>query len=656
VSSNYQASSIYQPRMALSRLASDIDSGQNSRAATFGKGLALFLGVVTVVPAVADALTTQLAKHRGVPLFSSSCCIRDREALELRAAMFASDSKYSKPDPRLSNSVELPSLDSRSVMPLNQLLAAGLAQATSSVVLTEHLAARRYEPVRAMLRNGTPEAVFLDALIAISNKSSGLEAFVGKPDWRTERGASHEIVTAQCPSKSAALLTGSTFAHGPDAPLRCQDGVYLGTYSTVVTDGQGGHALYDYDHLRAMQTSVGLMAAETIDQIGKLRRPDSFLRNHHVTLVRLINAAAYAFKPNQDQGESGVAFTAVADFGWRGVYAFGVGDCTAAVRYPSKVNGGESQFTEFTPERRVPRTKGALFHVVGIQPFKDQVVQFQSLGAKADQIYVMSDGVQGFVIKDAAPGSSAPIRDGKSRELSDASGFISWADFEGLDSQGATQRVASALSKKADTMGWNYTQLLVSDFIKDSREKDDAFNRFKAMRIPEGDEKSLPTTGQVAQASGKSKSVDLAAALLFLRLKGAAALDSDAAAEKIKLELERNFSKKQWSDLMQLAQSNLWNAPSNGEVSSALFEAGVPASGEKILGEAVNYVGSLRLAGQARATMQRVISAAGLGSAAEKTVWGELESERASYINGEPPEYLAGRDDATFVSRERQLS
>ncbi len=653
MTSNYQASSIYHPRMALSRLASDIRSGQNSPAATFGKGLAFFLGAVTVVPVVADALTTQLAKHRGVPLFSSSCCIRDREALELNAAMFASDSKYST-DPRLSNSVELPSLAAHSVMPLIELLVAGLAQTTTTEALTGHLTARRFEQVRAMLRNGTPEAVFLDALI--SKKSSGLEAFVGKPDWRTKRGASHEIVTAECPSKSAALLTGSTFAHGPDAPLRCQDGVYLGTYSTVVTDGQGGHALHDYDHLRAMQTSVGLMAAETIDQIGKLHRPDSFLRDHHVTLVRLINAAAYAFKPNQEQGESGVAFTAVADFGWRGVYAFGVGDCTAAVRYPSKVKGGESQFTEFTPERRAPDTERAHVHAVGIQPFNDQVVQFQSLGAKADQIYVMSDGVQGFVMKDAAAGSSAAIRDGKSRELSDTSGFISWADFEGLNSQGATKRVASALSKKADTMGWNYTQLLLSDFIKDSREKDDAFNRLMALRIPEGDEKSLPTTGQVAQASGKSKSVDRAAALLFLRLKGAAALDSDAAAEKIKLKPELNFSTKQWSDLMQLAQRNLWNAPSNGEVSSALFETGVPASGEKILGEAVNYVGSLRLAGQARATMQRVISEVGLGSEAESTVWAELAAERASYINGKPPEYLAGRDDATFVSRDRQPS
>lgn len=650
MTSNSKASSIYHPRMALSRLASDIGSGQNSRAATFGKGLTLGLGVVTVVPVVADALTTQLAKHRGVPLFSSSCCIRDREALELRPAMFASDSKHSKPDPRLSNSVELPRLNSQFVIPLINLLAAGLAQDTTQEALTAHLAAGRYEEVRTMLRNGTPEAVFLDALIAISKKSSGLEAFVGKPDWRTERGASHEIVTAQCPSKSAALLTGSTFPHGPDAPLRCQDGAYLGTYSTVVTDGQGGHALHDYDHLRAMQTSVGLMAAETIDQIGKLRRPDSFLRNHHVTLVRLINEAAYAFKPNQEHGEAGVAFTAVADFGWRGVYAFGVGDCTAAVRQPSKVNDGKSQFTEFTPRRCVPvlpDTNRAPVHAVGIQPFNDRVVRFQSLGDKADQIYVMSDGVQGFVMKDAAA-------DGKSRELSYTSGLISWADFGVLDSQGATECVASALRKKADTMGWNHTQLLVSDFTKDSQEKHDAFNRFQVMMMREGDEKSLPTKGQGAQASGKLGSVDRAAARLFLRLEGSAALDSDAAAGRIGPQL--GLSAKQRSALAQLAQRNLGNAPSEAEVSSALNVEGLPASGEKILEEAVNYVGSLRFAGQARAKMQRVISAAGLDSTAEKTVWAELESERASYINGEPPDYLTGRDDATFVSRERQLS
>jgi hypothetical protein len=69
--------------MALSRLASDIRSGQNSPAATFGKGLAFFLGAVTVVPVIADALTTQLAKHRGQPLFSSSGCIRERAVAPL---------------------------------------------------------------------------------------------------------------------------------------------------------------------------------------------------------------------------------------------------------------------------------------------------------------------------------------------------------------------------------------------------------------------------------------------------------------------------------------------------------------------------------------------------------------------------------------------
>ena len=80
MSSVSKASSSYQPRMALSRLASDIRSGQSSPAATFGKGLAFFLGAVTVVPVIADALTTQLAKHRGQPLFSSGTSIRGRHS------------------------------------------------------------------------------------------------------------------------------------------------------------------------------------------------------------------------------------------------------------------------------------------------------------------------------------------------------------------------------------------------------------------------------------------------------------------------------------------------------------------------------------------------------------------------------------------------
>jgi len=102
LSSSPTASSIYQPRMALSRLASDIRSGQNSPAATFGKGLALFLGAVTVVPVIADALTTQLAKHRGQPLFSSSGCIRERAVAPLASGTTIRAGRETKSRPVLA--------------------------------------------------------------------------------------------------------------------------------------------------------------------------------------------------------------------------------------------------------------------------------------------------------------------------------------------------------------------------------------------------------------------------------------------------------------------------------------------------------------------------------------------------------------------------
>jgi hypothetical protein len=75
----------YVPKMAFTRLARDIASCKNSRAVTFGKGLVFFLGVVTVLPVVADALTTRLAKHRGEPLFTSGCRLRHRQVAPVAA-------------------------------------------------------------------------------------------------------------------------------------------------------------------------------------------------------------------------------------------------------------------------------------------------------------------------------------------------------------------------------------------------------------------------------------------------------------------------------------------------------------------------------------------------------------------------------------------
>jgi hypothetical protein len=75
----------YVPKMAFTRLAQDIASRKNSRAVTFGKGLVFFLGVVTVLPVVADALTTRLAKHRSEPLFTSGCRLRHRQVAPVAA-------------------------------------------------------------------------------------------------------------------------------------------------------------------------------------------------------------------------------------------------------------------------------------------------------------------------------------------------------------------------------------------------------------------------------------------------------------------------------------------------------------------------------------------------------------------------------------------
>ena len=62
------------------------------------------------------------------------------------------------------------------------------------------------------------------------------------------------------------------------------------------------------------------------------------------------------------------------------------------------------------------------------------------------------------------------------------------------------------------------------------------------------------------------------------------------------------------------------------------------------------------LADEARATFARVSKAVGLGSEAEKSVWAALKAERVTYIDRRAPDFLAGRDDATFVCRERQTS
>lgn len=659
--------------MALSRVKDRICNGETSASSAVGHSLVLFLGGVTVVPVIADALTTQLAKLRGQPLFNSRGSIAERDAQEVTAEMFSNKGWGPAPSVgtrKLSASAEvaLPNLNPESTGTLIALLQAGVRRCVNPAPIATHVNGGQMPMVRALLKDNSPQALFVDALLALcsSDASSKPEAFVGAPNWRTASACSHEITQAHSPSKNAALLMGTTFPHGPDGPIRCQDGAYLGKHSTVVADGQGGHSLDDYGHLRAMQTSVGLMAASIVDQIAAQgrpwRRPDEYLEQHHVTLVQLINAAAYAFKPDHEQGADGVAFTAVADFGARGVYAFGVGDCKAAVG--SRVGKDAWTVNNFTPEELTPdsKTGRAILHAVGVDKLDTRAVRFAKLGKEVSRIFVMSDGVDGLL-------KFANSQDGKSGGSGDpdSPAVMPWSELMTDSPLHVTNRVVGALRRKADSMGHDSTDVLVGDFRKDSVKKSLAYDRINLIAISRGQDskgRAMDTKTHASLPSKEDKEIELYAAKLRIRQGAGAVMDAQKRAEELAKEINSLYtglvgqaasSGVNWKALDELSTQPADDQALPSKIRSVLgtLHAADEAAPQSLISKVTKYIEHQQMAEANRKIVAVVSEAAGLSPEDVAAAQAAAQSERDRF--GSQPMYLTrGRDDVTFVIRDRQ--
>ncbi len=671
MSSSQIASSTYQPRMAFARMADSVASCENSAPVTFFKGLALLVGGVTILPVVVDYATTKLAEHRGSPIFPSGCCVRGRDVRPLSGP--GETKNRAKDSLRLSPSKEihLPSFHPGSATELTSLLRVGLKSQASSTLLIQFINEGKFAQISPLLTPDSPQAILVDALLAVTTKVTAgqLESVVVAPESQTQVGCAHQITEVQSGSKRAGVLIGSTFPHGPGASVRCQDGVYLSRYATVVTDGQGGHSADDYGHLRAMQSSVGLLTTSMMDRIGEMSEPIDFLKKNGPTLVKLINAATYAFKPDHSYGESGVEFTAVAHYGAKGAFAIGVGECTAAV--DSKAVEDSGQLVEFTPKQSleaVERKSGSklagkspIQSVVGIKSFEESVVQSVDLGRGVTRVFVMSDGVRSllrFSSEDSKrsqpPGGQLSV--GGVDDEADQRAALSWGVLLHAKPAKATNLIADELRQRSEASGWNYTDLLVSDFRKESSENEEALQKYNGIcNKAESESKAKPSA-----VHGDERVTDLEkeAAALVMRAKCRDSVASLQKAEQSKAKAEElvqaTWSGIQWTALAALARdTELTPETIDSRVRTlggfSTEHRGEPASAVELAKE---YVQMMRGYMASERAIQAVKRAAGLRDDVEQQVRSEVQRELATYLDDRPPDFLKGRDDVAFVARD----
>jgi len=152
------------------------------------------------------------------------------------------------------------------------------------------------------------------------------------------------VATRNFPGRSAAVAIGTTYPNPAGAALFCQDGLYLGKYASVVTDGVQGHDEGTAAEVRHAQLHIGMYVAAVIDTIGATKRsPCDFLREHYAQLLGMIAQAAKGLTGEASQA----CFTAVADFP-DGTAVFGVGDCAARLVVRDK--DGQRSVISFTAQ------------------------------------------------------------------------------------------------------------------------------------------------------------------------------------------------------------------------------------------------------------------------------------------------------------------
>jgi hypothetical protein len=151
------------------------------------------------------------------------------------------------------------------------------------------------------------------------------------------------VATRNFPGRSAAVAIGTTYPNPAGAALLCQDGLYLGKYASVVTDGVQGHDETAAE-VRNAQLHIGMYVAAVIDTIGATKpKPCDFLREHYAQLLGMIAQAAKGLTGEASQA----CFTAVADFP-DGTAVFGVGDCAA--RLVVRDEDGQCSVISFTAQ------------------------------------------------------------------------------------------------------------------------------------------------------------------------------------------------------------------------------------------------------------------------------------------------------------------
>lgn len=128
----------------------------------------------------------------------------------------------------------------------------------------------------------------------------------------------------EVPEFNSALAIGTTYPSPAGGLIRCQDGIYLGKYASVVTDGHGGNRqnAAEYANVRIAQTAAGSYVAALIETIGNTQtRPCTFLEQHYATLVQLASSAV------RDLGIEGAAASCTATATYPdGKATFGVGN------------------------------------------------------------------------------------------------------------------------------------------------------------------------------------------------------------------------------------------------------------------------------------------------------------------------------------------
>ena len=181
--------------------------------------------------------------------------------------------------------------------------------------------------------------------------------------------------------QSAAIAIGATYPNPPGALLRSQDGVYLGTHASVVTDGVQGHeSEITYPEVRNAQVLVGTYVAALIDTIAATQsKPCEFLQQHHEVLLGMIARAV-----KDITNESGEAcFVAVADY-HDGTAVLGVGDCAARLVCNNK---GVRSVVPFTAQPEGAATMALGGRAEWLPAYRFQVVD------NVERILLASDGV-----------------------------------------------------------------------------------------------------------------------------------------------------------------------------------------------------------------------------------------------------------------------